>query len=509
MKKIDLKKLVSQIKKYNLEALFDSTYEFDDWLNSLNNKQINNFNSLDIEPDDIKIPKCVLINKDLLNCNDFLQKLDAMMKLKYVDRRSDYNEYLFGTILCSKSFLNSKNYYKDMETVKDVTDNVYPLLIISHEEFVNSPYHDEDLKLIMEADNDGFPSVAEALFDVAHNIDSIKNPYHREDMKIISKCENSCLQSANSYPEESVNNLAVNTVSLKDKYHIDNMKILAQKPSIYLYELMTNQEIINGKYYRDEINTLVNAESDTNSYALFMYISNHQKIMWKEYLLGHNSLEDLWNIERYYYKDKEDINKKNNPNYLKYLDILSKADKEHVLYVESLLSNKLFVNSENCENDLKVFLSIEDKELLLDVYRFLVSDDTVNSKYHNKDLNLILNAKNSKIRTYLVDIATDSDSINSVNHEYDMEYVSKLDWNNIDPEIFEDMKMYLLYAQGINHPNHVERLEKLLKGERIIKEDSISSYLDYLEGNSDNIINTNKPKIFTKIKKIFNTKKVG
>lgn len=506
MKKIDLKKLVSQIKKYNLEALFDSTYEFDDWLNSLNNKQINNFNSLDIEPDDIKIPKCVLINKDLLNCNDFLQKLDAMMKLKYVDRRSDYNEYLFGTILCSKSFLNSKNYYKDMETVKDVTDNIYPLLIISHEEFVNSPYHDEDLKLIMEADNDGFPSVAEALFDVAHNIDSIKSPYHREDMKIISKCESSCLQSTHSYPEESVNNLAVNTVSLKDKYHIENMKILAQKPSIYLYELMTNQEIINGKYYRDEINTLVNAESDTNSYALFMYISNHQKITMDNYLLDYNSLNDLWETERY--RNNKDKDRKDNPNYLKYLDILSNVDKEHVLYVESLLSNKLFVNSENSENALKLFLSIDDKELMLDVYRFLVSDNIVNSKYYNKDLNLILNTKNSKTRTYLVAIATDIDSINSVNHEYDMEYVSKIDWNNLDSEIFEYMKKYLLSPHGINHPNHVERLEKLLKGERIINEDSISSYLDYLEGNSDNIINTNKPKIFTKIKKIFNTKKV-
>ena len=41
MKKDELKKLISQIRKYNLEKVFDTPDKFDNWLNKLNDKQLN------------------------------------------------------------------------------------------------------------------------------------------------------------------------------------------------------------------------------------------------------------------------------------------------------------------------------------------------------------------------------------------------------------------------------------------------------------------------------------
>lgn len=510
MKSDELKKLISQIRKYNLEKAFDTPKDFDKWLNGLSAKQIRNFNSLIVEPSEIQFPIYFLIDENLLNCNDYNNRIVAMVKLKNAD-----GWYHLFDRLCSPNFLNSENYYEDMEMISKVSSAQYPLWIVNKDAFINSPYHKEDLKLIIEAKDtpkeDGNELdwlVEEALTVVAGNADSINSPYHQKDMQLISHSGSECLQMSHSYPESSLNNLATNRVSLKDKYHLENMQILAQNPVAgqYLYELMTNPEIIKGKYYRNEVNALATSKSSITALAMYFYILNPDEIKSRRM-----SSDLLWNLGYWDYNVLTEYRRRNNfkgstnQNYLKYLDLLNQIDDKYVLFVESLLSNKTFVSSQYCEYDLNVLLSVQDKDVFLDLYRFISDEILLNGGHHINDLDIISKTENKELRKWLITKAVDQDSINSCYHDYDMEFISKLDLDNIDREILKSMRHYLFVPSGINHPNHIERLEKLSRGETIQSDDTIVSYLDYLENNSDNVIvsTEEKPKFLSRIKKIF------
>ncbi|MBQ6546864.1 MAG: hypothetical protein IJL74_02570 [Bacilli bacterium] len=249
-------------KLYSRKNFKYAEEDFDKWLNGLTLKQIKNFNSLKADPSEIEFPMYLLIDENLLNCDDYLNRVVAMLRLKNAN-----GWYHLFDGLCFPNFLNSKNYYEDMEMISKAPSAKYPLWIIADDVFINSPYHKEDLKLIVEAkdipmgdDKELDWLVAEALTEVASNAYSINSPYHQKDMQLIAYSGSKCLQMSSAYPERGLNKLATNSVSLKDKYHLENMQILAQSPisSKYLYKLMTNSEIINGQYYRDEVNILEN-----------------------------------------------------------------------------------------------------------------------------------------------------------------------------------------------------------------------------------------------------------
>ena len=529
MKSDELKKVIRQIRKYDIEDAFDTPKDFDKWIKRLSAKQINNFINLTIDPNEIHFPTNLLLDGDLLNCDDYSKRIDAMAKLK----NADGWYHLFDN-LCSPNFLNSENYYEDMEMISKAPSAQYLLWVVNDDVFINSPYHKEDLKLIVEAKDtkkeDGKELdwlVAEALVVVARNADSVKGPYHREDMQLIAHSGSECLQSTHSFPESSLNNLATNKVSLKDKYHLENMQILAQKPAYeeFLYELMTNPEIIKGKHYRDEVKALANAKSLFKATAMYFYISppNEDGVgpTIDEYSYRHyNNL--LWNLGlsfrdtdalRYNSNYRNSAKDKNNSNYLKHLELLNQVDDKFVLYIESLLSNKTFANSKYFEYDLNVLLSTQDKDLFIDLYNLMSRDFSINESHHIKDLDIIRKADNKELRRWLISEAINKYSINSYHHDHDMEYISKLDLDNIDRDILKKIHYYLFIPNGINHPEHIERLEKLAKGEPIQTKNAVSNHLDYLENNPDDIIsNVNddiedtkeKPKAFSRIRRLFN-----
>lgn len=216
----------------------------------------------------------------------------------------------------------------------------------------------------------------------------------------------------------------------------------------------------------------------------------------------------LWNLGLNF-KDTMELRRKNSikgsnkPNYLKYLALLNQIDDKYVLFVESLLSNKAFSNSKYCDYDLNVLLSTLDKDIFLDLYRFMSNETMLNSNHHIKDLDIISKTDNRELRNLLISKAIDKHSINSCYHDYDMEYISKLNFTGINKKNLELIHYYLFSPNGINHPKHIERLEKLLKGETIQSEDTI---LNYLENNKENIIvhTEKKLKVLSRIKQIFN-----
>ena len=491
MKKENLIKLIEQIKKYDLVDTFKTPEEFDEWLSNLNDKQIENFNSLTIEPSLIPFPKYLLKNLNLLDCDDYSKRIDAMLKLTNL---SD-NETMANR-LCSKIFLNSKNYYNDMELISKGKLPRYALWVIGEELFINSPYHTEDLNAIINATDktkkegeslyDSF--VAEALTSVAKAPNSINSPYHQEDIKLISTCGSEVLQSIHSYPYDSVNTLAIDEVSLKDKYHLENMQILAKNPIArrYLYKIMTNEEYVKGKYYREEINALLNAKSKVTARAIYNYITNPDRVYdrdidndWIDYNLDYNF---MWMFRN------ENVKGNLNPKYLDNLKLLNDIDDKFVLYYETLLSNENLINSKYYEHDLNLALHIKDIEIFMDVYRVILDKTSLSSKYHIDDLEIISKTNDKNVRNWLVAKATDEDSINSPNHEYDMQYISKLNFDTIPKERLNLMNNYLFTKNGINNPNHIEILEDIYNGEPIKNYNIVSSYLDELQEKLYNII---------------------
>lgn len=508
MKGEDLKKLIEQIKKYDLTKVFDTPEEFDTWLSKLNAKQIHNFNNLMLgEAEIIMFPKRLLIDENLLNCDDYNKRVAAMAKLK----NGEGCWHLFDK-LCSPNFLNSKGYYEDIEMISKADTARFALWVIDQDAFINSPYHKEDLKLIVEThdtreDNSSSFMVLDALATVAGNIDSIKSPYHRQDMELIAHARSECLQSSHSYPKHGLNNLAINKVSLNDKYHLENMKILAENPIAikYLYNIMVNPGIVKGKYYRDEVEALVNAKSKLTATAIYYYIVN-PSALWCLDLLDelHDCGLELSDITL-------SINRENsvagseNPKYLEYLKLLNQVDDKFVIIFESLISNKDFLGSPYLEYDINLLLSITDKDIFIDLYRLMTDEDSLSGAYHQKDADLISKTTNEKVRKLLLSKATKKDSINSCYHEYDMQYIAKLDLDSIDEERYKKMYFYLFNLSGINHIEHIDRLEKLYRGEVVETHDAILEHLNCLEQSmsSDEVPKNKRGNVLSRVKRMF------
>lgn len=202
MKEDTLKKIIEQIKKYELTNSFSNVEELKKWASKLNSIQIKNFLNLDIDLEEIRELRHLLINLDLLRCQDYKKKVDAISTLK----NGDGCWHLFNAI-CSPNFLKSDNFYKDIEMLSKANTARYALWILGEDTFINSPYHDEDLKLLVEthdtkAENPLDFVVSDAIATVAGNMSSIKSQHRSADMKLIATAGSDCLQMRHSYPKK-------------------------------------------------------------------------------------------------------------------------------------------------------------------------------------------------------------------------------------------------------------------------------------------------------------------
>lgn len=484
MKNETLKQIIEQIKKYELTETFSDVEEFKKWASKLNSTQVNNFLSLDINLEEIRELRHLLINYDLLSCQDYKKKVAAISTLK----NGDGCWHLFDAI-CKPNFLKSKNFYKDIEMLSKADTARYGLWILGEDTFINSPYHDEDLKLLVEThdtrEEDPLDFViSDAIATVAGNIDSIKSPHHRADMKLIATAGSDCLQMGHSYPEHSLNNLAVNKVSLADKYHLENMQILATNPiaSEFLYIIMTDPNFVKGKNYRKEVEALANAKSKATARALYYYIVNPKR----KYLSDMDFLRDCkYDIEAAHISDRNSVSGSNDPNYLKNLIKINKIDDELVMHFVSLLMNPNFINSPYKDFDLELLQSISSKSIFMDLYRLMNEEVSLNNKHHKRDAVIISQSTIDGVRDLLLEKACNEYSLNSINHEYDMEFISKLQLDSIAEKIYFEMYYYLFRQKGIDDPQRKEKLEKLLQGELVERSSSVSSYLDALQSQID------------------------
>lgn len=468
MKNETLKRIISQIKKYDLVKVLRTTDDFEYWISSLNSKQIDNFINLNIEFQEVKNFKSILIDRNLLDCQDYQKRIEAITKLK----NSDGCGHLFWRI-CSKKFLESKDFYKDIEMISKADTTRYCLKAIEEDLFIDSPYHGEDLKLIVEA-KDSY--TAEALVGVAQSVFSINSPYHQKDMLLISKANH------------SVNNLvylATNENSLKDKYHLENMQILAEcinpNANEELFEIMTYKRIIQGKDYRKEVEILKNAKSRMNARALYYYIINPDRKFFHdtEYIRSlPKELYDLLGKSPGIF-DHNLIAGSNDPDYLNNLIKISKIDEKFVMHYTALLMNPYFISNQYKDFDLKVLESITDFDIFMDLYTLIYDGlEIKDNPHHQSDVMLLIKTLDSKIRKWLIKRMTNK---NNNNYNYDIEYITKLKLDSISDEIKEEMKYYLFEEKGINDLKHREKLESLLNGVMVERQNSLLEYLNKLE----------------------------
>lgn len=494
----ELKSIVDKMKTYNLYESFKNVDEFDNWLKDLNSKQIKNL--ISINSYDIKLPVELLINKNLLNCDDYLKRIDAISKIKNFDGLA--TSLILN--LCSPNFLNSKNYYKDIELISKMDSIRYALWIINSDEFINSKYHNEDLELIAESSTEDKNIefvLKDALAVVAGNRNSINSKYHREDMKLIATSDPNVLQTSHSYPEHSLNNLAINKTSLNDIYHLENMQILSKNPdlSYQLYKAMTNPYIIKGTNYRTEIEVLANSKSKTTAIAIYNFMTNYdiieedrREFSTYDYKFGFRIFHDS-NIRNILKKEK-------NPRYLEFLKLINNIDDNLVIPFSLILCNKNLLNSEYLDHDINLLLNVSDKNIFEDLTKLAINKTSLSSKYHEYDMNLISRVHDEYLRDFLLSLATNENSLNSTNHEYDMKYISNIDINNIDHDLLNKIRYYLENPKGINHPKHIEIINYLLNGIEIDTPNEVLDYLSSLSANLDNREYNNKT--LDKIKKL-------
>ena len=498
MKTQELRSIIEQIKRYNLTNAFSSPEDLDKWLENLNNRQIRNLITLDINPEELTVPRSVIINENILNCEDYKQKLKALSKVQNCD-----GFYHLFDRFCSIYFLRQPSFYEDVKLISEADTAKYALWVIGEESFNKSPYRKEDLKMILGAKDkpkeyiDDFERdwlVAESLAIVAKNKNSINSKYHKEDMELISISGSDCLQMSGSYPDYGLNKLAINEVSLSDPYHLENMQILAENPvsQRYLYLLMTDKDFIKRETYRQEIDALRHAKSEVTALAMYNFIVNPKIDSYHD--LSNIMQENNLNYLNAYYLGKNDtVLGSNHPNYIQSLYMLNEVDDEFVLFFASLLADKNLMQSGYQEKDLELLFNINDEGIFLDLYLLMTDEISLKSTHHLEDVKLISEEETKKKRKLYLAAATDKVSLSSPNHRYDMEYIHRLEIEELDKKFMDTVHYYLYNNSGIKDPRHVEKLEKLYNGTPIEELDEIAIHLSQIEENIEEYIQ-NQPK---------------
>lgn len=143
---LNIEKIINQLEKYGIVNFFFSEEELDKWILSLNDLEMQNILSLNIDPQNIKFSAELLIDKNLLNTPDYIKRVEALISIK----NAEGWYHLFDRML-RPEFLYSEKFYQDIETLKKAECAQTPLWIIGEPTFINSKYHDEDFELLVTA----------------------------------------------------------------------------------------------------------------------------------------------------------------------------------------------------------------------------------------------------------------------------------------------------------------------------------------------------------------------
>lgn len=199
MKNIELKSILMQIKKYGLTSMFKSEEELDNWINSLNQKQIDNFISLNISDINNDYTKEAIFNAGLLDSDFYLSDVTLINNSSYT------TPYCLLNLALSDYSRNSEHHKDDMLLIaipqckrhRDFDNNDY-LSYINHalvevamsKKSLNSEHHRKDMLLIATLDTDDsfeiFKSKIDKLVIGATMEAHLASEDHRETMEKVA-----------------------------------------------------------------------------------------------------------------------------------------------------------------------------------------------------------------------------------------------------------------------------------------------------------------------------------
>lgn len=466
MKQEELKRIIGQIKRYDLVSEFEEVEDVKRWLENLNERQIGNFINLNIDLSNIKFPKDILLNKAFLNHPDFLHRVDMLIA-------SGYNKRLSSAFLISNYFEDAIKLLNNPmidEKIKSLLDSDY---------FINSPYYKSDLDLILKVKN---PRVLQLLINLADEEDFIKSPFHESDMKFIASLEDISEEKA-----DLLHSYVINDDALNDSWRNENLKVLLNNKyeDGLLFELLTTPDFIEGKYYRTEVEYFLKAASPYNAAALYGHMIKNSSLNFKIFdytrKFGFKS-EHLGSI----YLGFCNVDKITDTNYLKELELLTNMNELIVIFVERLMRNKEFITSPNFEFDLKLLESLAAEEqfnlnIFVDVFR--VIKFAFNEPTHRKDVMLIRNEARDQNRAFMAMIAINENNLQSINHDYDMLFIKNMDFSTLDDEQIRRIEYIMTNSKYINSPKHKDMLEQALNNNFVSENTDILAYLNELESN--------------------------
>ena len=495
-----INKVFRQLRRYHLTGIIGTNDAIYNWLSTLTSRQIQNFLSLDIEFELINFPLAILIDRNLLNCDDYKKRIVCLSKLGKCQEN-----ILLQKDLCNYTFLNSETFYQDIEALSKYGVPTISLSFLSNEIFIKSKYHDEDLKLILTAKDKGVNGIdfiiSSALVKMACNKISINSPYHQTDMEIVFNCDSSCLQLDGCKEQYSANHLATNKVSLSDKFHVDNMKLLTVNPiaNQFLFKLMTDSKIIKDKKYRFKVGLLATAKSRQTAIAMYTYIKKLSEEEIKKYKI-YDSISLNSETKELLIKDvrcDEDEDFEKNAYSINYIS--DKCVMDYAL----LLKNPLFRKSQYKKFDLHVLEKINDDEIFKDLVMYLHRKELQTSPYHIEDIIKVSKIKDPNIRKLLLEMASNSNSILSNTHEGDINYVSNLESKQLTKDFFKILSYYMLDPKGISDINRDIILEKIKKLIELNKLNEISMYFcDSMEARENETLDKKKAKLNLKCKSL-------
>lgn len=428
MTKKELEQILNQLEKYDLVKEFNTKEDLDMWLKDLNKKQINNFINLDINPNEAASVSKAIINDCILNSDEYFEIVKLLIELK--KKNSNFN--------FSFSWKYNKHLYEDLKSL---------------------------LRLNITEKNKGF--ITEIMFLLGKPL-FINSMYHQEDLETIINAFN-----ANNLSLNYLTDLAANTNSLNDPYHLANMQILAENPVAidYLYLIMKNKHMINGKYYQSEIAALYASPSIIHAVSLYAFMHNGA-INFISDLISEktrNLISDRWT----------NVIGQTVPDYLEKLNFINSLPEDKVTLISYVMSNEYLLKSPFYDFDIDFLRKIEDMDLLYELCTLVTDIDFIMNPYHIIDLQIIKEIKDPVTRNLLYRVATNTININSVHHLYDMAHIARYNFSEGKDKEYELISYYVLSSAGINSPNHIRDLEKIYNGEfvdlDIDKENDLSS----------------------------------
>lgn len=468
MKQEELKRIIGQIKRYDLVSEFEEVEDVKRWLENLNERQIKNFINLNIDLSNIKFPKDILLNKAFLNHPDFLHRVDMLIASGY-DKR------------LSSAFLIS-NYFEDaIKLLNNPMIDEKIKSLINSDYFINSPYYKSDLDLILKVKN---PRVLQLLINLADEEDFIKSPFHESDMKFIASLEDISEEKA-----DLLYSYVINDDALNDSWRNENLKVLLNNKyeDGLLFELLTTPDFIEGKYYRQEIEVFTKALTKGNAIAVFKHIDNGAYYKDSEFFNYYfNKFGFDFSLEYLTFGSYASLDKYSHPNYLKDLELLATMNEKIVIFVERLMSWGMFIANPNFEFDLKLLESLAAEEqfnlnIFVDVFR--VIKFAFNEPTHRKDVMLIRNEARDQNRAFMAMIAINENNLQSINHDYDMLFIKNMDFSTLDDEQIRRIEYIMTNSKYINSPKHKDMLEQALNNNFVSENTDILAYLNELESN--------------------------